>query len=43
MSLTNTINLRNLQGDLFGGVTAAIVSLALALAFGRSGNKVSKI
>lgn len=34
MSLTNTINFRNLQGDLFGGLTAAIVSLPLALAFG---------
>ncbi|MBD0386259.1 MAG: SulP family inorganic anion transporter [Nostoc sp. C3-bin3] len=34
MSLTNTINFRNLQGDFFGGLTAAIVSLPLALAFG---------
>ncbi|ODH01143.1 sodium-independent anion transporter [Nostoc sp. KVJ20] len=34
MSLTNTIHFRNLRGDLFGGVTAAIVSLPLALAFG---------
>jgi sulfate permease, SulP family len=34
MSLINTINFRNLQGDLFGGLTAAIVSLPLALAFG---------
>ncbi|MBW4643348.1 MAG: SulP family inorganic anion transporter [Goleter apudmare HA4340-LM2] len=34
MSLTNTINFRNLRGDLFGGLTAAIVSLPLALAFG---------
>jgi sulfate permease, SulP family len=33
MSLTNTINFRNLRGDIFGGVTAAIVSLPLALAF----------
>ncbi|RJG48458.1 SulP family inorganic anion transporter [Motilimonas pumila] len=30
----NEINLSNLRGDLFGGVTAAIVSLPLALAFG---------
>lgn len=30
----NVINLSNLRGDLFGGVTAAIVSLPLALAFG---------
>ncbi len=34
MTLTNTIHFRNLQGDLFGGLTAAIVSLPLALAFG---------
>lgn len=34
MSLTNTIRFDNLRGDLFGGVTAAIVSLPLALAFG---------
>jgi len=34
MALTNTINFRNLRGDLFGGLTAAIVSLPLALAFG---------
>ncbi|MFD2167117.1 SulP family inorganic anion transporter [Thalassotalea euphylliae] len=30
----NEINLSNIRGDLFGGVTAAIVSLPLALAFG---------
>lgn len=30
----NDLNLSNLRGDLFGGVTAAIVSLPLALAFG---------
>ncbi len=30
----NTINLQNLKGDLFGGLTTAIVSLPLALAFG---------
>ncbi|MBE9199234.1 MULTISPECIES: SulP family inorganic anion transporter [unclassified Nodularia (in: cyanobacteria)] len=34
MTLTNTIHFRNLRGDLFGGLTAAIVSLPLALAFG---------
>lgn len=34
MSFTNLIRLNNLRGDLFGGVTAAIVSLPLALAFG---------
>ena len=30
----NEINLSNARGDIFGGVTAAIVSLPLALAFG---------
>lgn len=34
MQITNTIHTRNLRGDIFGGVTAAIVSLPLALAFG---------
>ena len=34
MEITNTIHTRNLRSDLFGGVTAAIVSLPLALAFG---------
>lgn len=34
MQILNKIHFRNLQGDLFGGVTAAIVSLPLALAFG---------
>ena len=34
MEITNTIHFRNLRGDIFGGVTAAIVSLPLALAFG---------
>jgi sulfate permease, SulP family len=34
MSLTNRINFNNLRGDLFGGLTTAIVSLPLALAFG---------
>ncbi|BAZ07492.1 bicarbonate transporter BicA [Calothrix sp. NIES-3974] len=34
MAITNHIHFRNLQGDIFGGVTAAIVSLPLALAFG---------
>lgn len=34
MQLTNTIHFRNLRGDLFGGLTTAIVSLPLALAFG---------
>ncbi|QZZ22158.1 SulP family inorganic anion transporter [Leptothermofonsia sichuanensis E412] len=34
MSITNQIRLDNLRGDIFGGVTAAIISLPLALAFG---------
>lgn len=34
MQLTNRIHFRNLQGDLFGGVTAAIIALPMALAFG---------
>ncbi len=34
MTITNLIRLNNLRGDIFGGVTAAIVSLPLALAFG---------
>ncbi len=34
MQLTNRIHFRNLRGDLFGGLTTAIISLPLALAFG---------
>ncbi len=34
MSVTNLIRFNNLRGDLFGGVTTAVVSLPLALAFG---------
>jgi SulP family sulfate permease len=34
MSVTNLIRFDNLRGDIFGGVTAAVVSLPLALAFG---------
>jgi SulP family sulfate permease len=33
-SFTNTINLKSVRGDALGGLTAAIVSLPLALAFG---------
>ncbi len=36
MRLFNRLHLRNLRGDLFGGLTAAIVALPLALAFGVS-------
>ena len=32
--LFNTIHFKNLRGDIFGGLTAAIVSLPMALAFG---------
>ncbi|MCZ8027237.1 MAG: sulfate permease [Microcystis sp. M53603_WE2] len=34
MEITNRIHFDNLRGDSFGGVTAASVSLPLALAFG---------
>lgn len=34
MPVLNQIHFRNLRGDLFGGVTAAVISLPLALAFG---------
>lgn len=34
MQITNRIHFRNFRGDVFGGVTAAIVSLPMALAFG---------
>jgi len=34
MHLTNKIHFRNLRGDLFGGVTAAVIALPMALAFG---------
>lgn len=32
--ITNRINFRNLKGDLFGGLTAAVIALPMALAFG---------
>ncbi|ULB46937.1 SulP family inorganic anion transporter, partial [Limnospira fusiformis KN01] len=34
MQILNTIHFRNLKGDLFGGLTAAVVALPMALAFG---------
>ncbi|MEL6815909.1 MAG: SulP family inorganic anion transporter, partial [Cyanobacteria bacterium J06598_3] len=34
MQITNRINFRHLRGDLFGGVTAAVIALPMALAFG---------
>lgn len=35
---TNQINFRNLRGDLFGGLTAAVIALPMALAFGFASN-----
>jgi sulfate permease, SulP family len=34
MALVNGLNFRNIKGDIFGGLTAAVVALPLALAFG---------
>ncbi|MBE9126054.1 MULTISPECIES: SulP family inorganic anion transporter [unclassified Coleofasciculus] len=34
MQVTNRIHFRNLKGDIFGGITAAIIALPMALAFG---------
>ena len=34
MRITNKIHFRNLKGDIFGGVTAAIIALPMALTFG---------
>ncbi len=34
MSITNTIHLKNVKGDIFGGVTAAVIALPMALTFG---------
>jgi SulP family sulfate permease len=34
MQITNKIHFRNLRGDIFGGVTAAVIALPMALAFG---------
>lgn len=34
LSLVNGLHLRNLRGDLYGGITAAVVALPLALAMG---------
>lgn len=34
MSITNRIHFRNLQGDIFGGITAAVIALPMALTFG---------
>jgi hypothetical protein len=34
MPLLNDIHFNNLKGDLFGGVTAAVIALPMALSFG---------
>ncbi|MBW4544581.1 MAG: SulP family inorganic anion transporter [Symplocastrum torsivum CPER-KK1] len=34
MQITNQIHFRNVQGDILGGLTAAVVALPMALAFG---------
>lgn len=34
MQIFNEINLRNVRGDVFGGITAAVIALPMALAFG---------
>lgn len=34
MAITNHIHFRNLKGDIFGGLTAAVIALPMALAFG---------
>jgi len=34
MRITNRIHFRNLKGDIFGGITAAIIALPMALTFG---------
>ena len=34
MSVTNKIHFRNVKGDIFGGITAAVIALPMALTFG---------
>lgn len=34
MQITNRIHFRNFSGDLFGGITAAVIALPMALTFG---------
>lgn len=34
MQITNVINFSNVKGDVFGGITAAVIALPMALAFG---------
>lgn len=33
MSITNKIQLRNLQGNIFGGITAIVIARSMALIF----------
>ena len=34
MAITNKIHFRNVRGDIFGGITAAVIALPMALTFG---------
>ncbi|NJO20896.1 MAG: SulP family inorganic anion transporter, partial [Spirulinaceae cyanobacterium RM2_2_10] len=34
MQIANRIHFRNVRGDIFGGITAAVIALPMALAFG---------
>lgn len=34
MRITNRIHFRNIKGDIFGGITAAVIALPMALTFG---------
>ncbi len=34
MPITNIIHLKNVKGDIFGGITAAVIALPMALTFG---------
>lgn len=34
MGITNRIHFRNVKGDIFGGITAAVIALPMALTFG---------
>ena len=36
MEIVNGFNLKNIRGDILGGITAAVVALPLALAFGNA-------
>ena len=36
MEIINGFNLKNIRGDIFGGITAAVVAVPLALAFGNA-------